>query len=193
MAKGRIFRGLTGSSRGGAKDRLAAEAARKVTGKEAGDLGTPSDVVARELVRGERASKGGRKRSVQDVLPPGTGEPAKRAWRAKVRMQEKWGNQLEANEKKIDKLRAQLKKTDSTKGFTAAQLRLSTQINNLKKKNKDLKEKLEQGRISMKDMKRRRGPYIQVKTGGTVKRKSGGLIGMGAALRGGGAVRKRGS
>ena len=62
-----------------------------------------------------------------------------------------------------------------------------------KKKNKDLKEKLEQGRISMKDMKRRRGPYIQVKTGGTVKRKSGGLIGMGAALRGGGAVRKRGS
>ena len=29
------------------------------------------------------------------------------------------------------------------------------------------------------------------KTGGTVKRKSGGLLGMGAALRGGGAVRKR--
>jgi len=29
------------------------------------------------------------------------------------------------------------------------------------------------------------------KKGGTVKRKSGGLLGMGAALRGGGAVRKR--
>ena len=187
MAKGRIFRGLAGSSRGGAKDRLSAEAARKVAGKEAGDLGTPSDVVARELVRGERASKGGRKKSYQDVLPSGAGDSAKRAWRAKVRKQEKWGDQLEANEKKIDDLRVQAKKAT---GETAH--RITRQIVKLKEKNKDLKDKLKLGRTSMTDMKRRRGPTIQVKKGGTVKRKSGGLIGMGAALRGGGSVRKRG-
>jgi len=188
MAKGRIFRGLTGSSRGGAKDRLAAEAARKVKGKEATDLGTPSDVVSRELVRGERAVKGGRKKSYQDVIPSGGGEPAKKAWRAKLRKQERWGDQLEANEKKIDELRS---KSNASKD-RVVKLRLSTQINNLKKKNKDLKEKLKLGRTSMTDMKRRRGPTIQVKTGGTVRRKTGGSIGMGAALRGGGAVRKRG-
>jgi hypothetical protein len=173
------------------KQKIAAQA-RKVKGKEAADLGTPSDTVRREHVLGQREDKGGRKSSYQDTLPQGSGRKAKSAWRSKLKKQDKWGDELEANEKKIDELRAQLKKTDSTKGFTAAQLRISTQINNLKKKNKDLKEKLGQGRISMTDMKRRRGPTIQVKKGGTVKRKAGGSIGMGAALRGGGAVRKKG-
>ena len=58
-----------GKGRVKAKDRLSAEAARNVVGKEATDLGTPSDVVSRELVRGERAAKGGRKSSYQDTLP----------------------------------------------------------------------------------------------------------------------------
>ena len=163
-----------------------ATAVRTAKGKEAADLGTPSDVVAREHVGGERPVKGGRKKNPLDVLPSGAGEPAKKAWRAKLRKQEKWGDQLEANEKKIDDLRVQAKKAT---GETAH--RITRQIVKLKEKNKALKEKLEYGRTSMKDMKRRRGPYIQVKKGGTVKRKSGASIGMGDALRGGGAVRRK--
>ena len=71
-------------------------------------------------------------------------------------------------------------------------MRLATQINKLKNKIKTIKERMSLEREGMKDMRKRYGPAVQVaKTGGTVKRSKGGLIGMGVALRGGGAVRKR--
>ena len=69
-------------------------------------------------------------------------------------------------------------------------MRLTTQIQKLQARIKSIKELMALERKGMTGMRQRQGPAVQVKTGGTVKRSKGGLIGMGAALRGGGSVRR---
>ena len=172
-----------------ANQAAAAEKARKIKGKEAADITIDSDVVHREAVRGERAVEAHTPSSQRKsgLLAGGKSAGLRTGWRRKIKKLDRLDDSLNTVQGKIDKLLAKSRQTTDTEGKIA----IHNQIANLKTRLKSIKEKMKLERVSMTDMKKRHGPGIQVKKGGTVKRSTGGLLGMGAALRGGGAVRKR--
>ena len=148
------------------KQKTAAQA-RKVKGKEAADLTVPSDTVRREHVLGQREDKGGRKSSYQDTLPS----------RYKGRKPSK----TMALRREFDGLLKSRQRAEVAKGE--------------KSKYWPIIKERQRGRGKGYNIggtvKRNIGGEISTKKS-IIKRKSGGSIGMGAALRGGGAVRKKG-
>ena len=169
--------------RGGAK---APEQARKIKGKEAADVTVPSDVVRREGVLGERAAKASTPPPQRAALISGTASQQRAGWASKKRTLDRLDNELTTKESRIDALRKQSKEAEDPK----TRMRLTTQIQKLQARIKSIKELMALERKGMTGMRQRQGPAVQVKTGGTVKRSKGCLIGMGAALRGGGSVRR---
>ena len=156
---------------------------RKSIRKEMVDLGTPAAVAGKEAPRAHTPPP-----QREAGLTAGATSTKQRAgWKSKIKILDRLDEDLTNNESRITALR---KKSEATED-RGIKMRLATQINKLKNKIKTIKERMSLEREGMKDMRKRYGPAVQVaKTGGTVKRSKGGLIGMGAALRGGGAVRR---
>jgi hypothetical protein len=169
--------------------RTLAGKVRKRKGKHAADLGVPSDTVKREAVAGERSPRAHTPSPKREtgLLAGGESARQRRGWASKKKTIDRLDNELTTKESRITALRKKVEETKEGK----VKYKLAGQINTLKDRIKTIKERMELEVAGMKGMVERKGPAVQVKTGGTVKRFKGGLIGMGAALRGGGAVRKR--
>ena len=170
--------------------RALADKARKRKGKHAADLGFPADTVRREAVAGERSPRVHTPSPKREVALIAGGESAKQrsGWKKKRATLDRLDNELTTKESRIATLRKKVEETKEGK----VKYKLAGQINTLKNRIKTIKERMKLEVAGMKGMVKRKGPAVQVKTGGTIKRSKGGLIGVGAALRGGGAVRRRG-
>ena len=180
---------MIGKGAGKLSRKIFADKAKKLKGKEAADVTVPSDTVRREGVSGERAAKAHTPSSQREAAISGTSAKQRAGWKSKKKILDSLENRITTNESRITALRKKSKESEEGK----IKIKLAGQINKLKNRIKTLKERMELEVAGMKGMRKRQGPGVQVaKTGGTVKRSQGGLLGMGAALRGGGAVRKRG-
>ena len=166
-----------------------AEKARKRKGQHAADPKVPGDTIRREAVLGEKSPPAHTPSPKREagLLEGGKSAGLRKGWRRKIKRLDRLDDSLNTVQGKIDKLLAKSRQTKDTKG----KVTIHNQIAKLQTSLKNIKEKMKLERDSMKDMTERYGTGIQVKKGGTIKRSKGGLIGMGAALRGGGAVRKR--
>ena len=168
---------------------LIARKTRKVKGKEVSDVTVPADVAHREGVLGARPEKAHTPPTQREagLIAGGKSTGQRKGFGTKKKTLDRLDNELTTKESRIDVLRKQSKKAEDPK----TRMRLTTQIQKLQARIKSIKELMKLEVKGMKGMIERQGPAVQVKTGGTIKRSTGGLIGMGAALRGGGAIRKR--
>jgi len=173
------------------KQAVAAEQARKTIGEEAGDLGVPSDVIHKERVQGFRPEKAHAPSPARAAIISGVSEGQRRGWQRKLKRLDRLDDELTTNESKITALLKEGKTKKGKQLSDDAIEKKEIKIGNLQARNKEIKEMMALERKSMTEMREKQGPGIQVKKGGIVKRSKGGLLGMGAALRGGGAVRKR--
>ena len=173
------------------KQTVAAEQARKIKGKEAGDLGVPATVVHREHVEGLSPVKAHTPSPARKALISGVSGGQRKGWQRKWKRLDRLDDELTTNESKITALLKEGKTKKGKQLSDDAIEKKETLIGNLQVRNKEIKEMMALERKSMTEMREKQGPAIQVKKGGIVKRSKGGLLGMGAALRGGGAVRKR--